>query len=190
MRKIVSKQSEARRRKKNQTIIGIVLIIVMFGSVFGIIIGSFGKKDSSNGVEYNGFKFVESNGFWLTNVGGATFVFKYNPHEVNDISFISGGINKYEGRPLYVYSESDEAKLEIYRSFDQVAQRMQEACVEGVECGGDLPIKGCEDNFIIIQEASEIGIRADENCVFIDGPKENLTMVTDEFLFKTLGIRA
>ena len=27
-----------------------------------------------------------------------------------------------------------------------------------------------------------------ENCVFIEGPRENLTQITDEFLFKITGI--
>ena len=68
---------------------------------------------------------------------------------------------------------------------------MQRACPEDVICesGEDLPVKTCSDNFIIIKESNTSSIRQENNCVFIEGQKEELTALADQFLFKTFGIR-
>jgi hypothetical protein len=58
-----------------------------------------------------------------------------------------------------------------------------------MDCEETLPIKTCEDNFIIIKENNFTNIIQEDNCVFIQGPSENLTMVSDEFLFHILGVR-
>jgi len=66
---------------------------------------------------------------------------------------------------------------------------MQNACLEEEGCKEDWPTKTCEDNFIIIEEKNETSIIQDNNCVFIQGPQENLTKISDEFLFRVLGVR-
>jgi len=196
MRKIASKQDKEKRARKNQFIVGGVLIFIMLGSVFGIIADSFGKKESVvKSVTYNGFEFVNQNGFWVSTIGSFQFVFNNNPEEIefNESVNMSPNINPlnaYSGKPLYVSSEDDSAKWEIYRNLhpdsNQIVQRMQDACFD--ECEGDLPIKTCEDNFIIIRESNESKIIQENNCVFIDGKKENLIKLVDKYLFKVLGI--
>ena len=93
------------------------------------------------------------------------------------------------GEPLYLFSANQEASAEIYNNLYQIVQRMQPACLNEEECDENLPIKTCEDNFIIIEESEEIEIKQENNCVFIRGPQDSLIKITDEFLFKVLGIR-
>ena len=185
MRKIISKQN---KEKRNQIIVGVVLIFVMFGSVFGVIVGSFGQKDNKQKVNYNGFEFVKQNDFWFTDNGNLNFVFKYNPEQVDRIDSKLNHLENYYGKPLYVFSENREAELEIYRNLEQIVQRMQPACFEDEVCEENLPVKTCEDNFIIIKESDAAEINQNQSCVFIYGGQENLTKITDEFLFKVLGI--
>jgi hypothetical protein len=188
MRKIISKKSEAQKKKKNQIIVGIILVVIMFGSTFGIIVDSFGKNtDTKNRIIYNEIEFVKSNDYWFAKIRGIDFAFKYSPKEV---IFIDGKVNdldEYADMPVYVYSEDYTAELEIYRNFNNIAQRIQGACLE--KCDKNLPIKTCEDRFIIIQESNETNIVQDKNCVYITGNKEDLIKITDEFLFKTIGIK-
>ena len=92
---------------------------------------------------------------------------------------------------MYIYSENSDAETEIYRNLfyqKSIVQRVQSACLEGEECSGDLPIKTCEDNFVLIREGLEDKIFQNNNCVFIESAGENLTMLSDEFLFKLLKI--
>ncbi|MBR9701632.1 hypothetical protein GOV13_01795 [Candidatus Pacearchaeota archaeon] len=197
MKKLTTKKDQAKRAKRNQFLLGGFLILIMFGSVFGIIVNSF-RDDEENGIRevtYNGFEFVNQNGFWVSDIGSFQFLFSNNPAEIKfnesvNISEDISPLNQYSGQPLYVLSEDENAKWELYRNlhpdFNQIVQRMQGACLE--ECEGDLPVKTCENNFIIIRESNESRIIQEDNCVFIDGERENLIKLVDKYLFKVLGI--
>ncbi|MCK4553167.1 hypothetical protein KAT80_03105 [Candidatus Pacearchaeota archaeon] len=200
MKKIRTKYSEAKKQKRNQMIVGVILVFVMFGSVFGVIVGSFGQDKEDKNIEYNGIEFVEQNGFWFASKGNLNFVFRNNPKQVKKIGSELNYFNNYEGKPLYIYSEHYEAELEVLRNFfyqNQIVQRVQPACLDEeedifnqtTECDVNLPIKNCENNFIIIRESNDTKIVQNKNCVFIHGEKENLTKITDEFLFNVFGIR-
>jgi len=188
MKRLKSKGSEAKKQKKNQTIIGVILIIVMFGSVFGIFFGSWGGRESSK-VDYNGFEFIKENNFWTLKIGDFNFIFTYNPNEVQEIETEVKYLNNYYNKPLYISSENSEATYEIFSNLNPVVLRIQNACLNESDCEEDLPIKTCENNFIIIEEKNQTNIIQDNNCVFIQGPQENLTQISDEFLFNILGIR-
>lgn len=197
MRKIVLREDGAKRKKRNQVILGVFLAFIMVASTIGFALqfhSGFGSTDSGlnpgsgNEIEYNGFRFVNQNGLWVL----GNFVFKYTPQQVPDIGLDSGikSFSNYQGKPAYVYSEDEEAEIEIAVNLGQIAQRVQKACPEGIVCNEDLPVKTCSDNFIIIRENNKSNsITQKENCVFIEGGKEQLTALADQFLFKTLGIR-
>jgi len=188
MKRLKPKGSEAKKQKKNQITIGVILIIVMFGSVFGIFFGSWGGEESSK-VDYNGFEFVKESNFWTLELGDFDFIFKYNPNEVQEIETEVKYLNNYYGKVLYLSSENSEATYEIASNLDLITLRIQPACLNESVCEGNLPTKTCEDNFIIIEEKNQTNIIQDNNCVFIQGPQENLTMISDEFLFHILGVR-
>ena len=200
MKKIRTKSSEAKRQKRNQIIVGIILIFVMFGSVFAVIVGSFGKDKDSKNIEYNGIEFVEQNNFWFASKDNFNFVFKNNPKQVEEIDSNINSFNNYKNKPLYFYSDNYEAEVEVLRNFfyqNQIVQRVQSACLNKEAdifnltsaCETDSPIKNCADNFIIIRESNNTGIVQNENCVFIYGERDNLTKITDEFLFNAFEIR-
>ena len=186
MKKIASKKSDS---KKKQVILGVILVFVMFGSVFGIVVNSFGKDANSGKIEYNGFEFAEQNGFWLTSVGNLNLGFRNNPEEVENV--YSEGfflIENYYNKPLYIDSKNYETSSEIYANLKGIALRIQPGCFE-LPCEENAPFKTCEDNLIIIEEGETPLIIANESCVFIRGPEENLTEITDDFLFKLFEIR-
>src|SRR3989338_10784980 len=155
MRKILSKSEQEKKRKINSIIIGVILMIVMFGSVFGIVVGSLGQNSSGKTkIEYNEYKFFNENGLWKVSIGEINFIFRYFPTETTDTTNILKNVNNYYNKPLYVYSEEAESEIEIYRNFQQIAPRIQSACFSKEKCEGDFPIKTCADNFIIIQEGT------------------------------------
>jgi hypothetical protein len=139
-------------------------------------------------INYNGISFEEKTGYWFTTIGNLNFVFKYNPNQVPDINSNINKLNSYSKKPLYISSENYEATTEISRNLGQIATRISNACFDE-NCTGDYPIKTCEDNFLIIKKSDSLNITQDQNCVFIEGPYENLTQISDEFLFKALGIK-
>jgi len=188
MKRLKAKSSEAKKQRKNQRTIGIILIVVMFGSVFGIIVNSFGSREDSK-IEYNGFEFTRQGNFWALEIGDFDFIFTYNPNEVQEIETEVKFLNNYYRKPLYLSSENSGATSEIVSNLNQISLRMQPACFTESDCENDIPLKTCDDNFIIIEEKNQTNIIQEENCVFIQGPQENLTQISDEFLFNILGVR-
>jgi hypothetical protein len=189
MRKIISKEEAGKKKKRNQIVVGLVLAFVMLTSVIGYSFMSGEKPTATNKITYKGFNFINQNGFWTLTIGSYNFAFTYNPNEVPKINSQINLLNQYSGKPLYISSKNPSIELEIYRNLDQVILRRQYACLQTENCtDASFPIKTCDDNFIIIQESNNIDIKKDKNCIFIQGPRENLTAVTDEFLFKIIGV--
>jgi hypothetical protein len=190
MRKIVSKEEGAKKQRRNQLIVGGGLILVMLASTLGYAL-TRESKESSEKVIYNGFEFTKQSGFWSTNIDNYQFFFTYNPKEVPKINSALNPLSSYSGKPLYIYYENGEAATEIYRNLfyqNQIAERMQDACLKGEKCESNSPIKTCEDNFIIIKESENEKITQNNSCVFIEGSSENLTKLSDGFLFDIVGI--
>jgi hypothetical protein len=192
MRRLKSKQHEEKRQKRNQVIIGLILVFVMFSSVLGyamlnVSYSDDGTNGNTNSIIYNNLEFTQQNGFWILNQGNTNFIFKNNPNQIPKITSELKPIEEYNGKPLYIYSHDIEAGSEIRTNLFPFVERIQEACFENETCEGDLPIKTCEDNLIVIREGTQ-GITQENNCVFIQGNENELTELTDGFLFKLLGI--
>ena len=185
---IESKKDAKKKQKKNQIIIGLILIFILLGSTFGIIVDSFGNNSGVEKVEYNGHEFVYKNDFWATSIGNYEFLFKYNPTQVERINSDVKDISNYAGLPVYISSEDYISEVEIYRNMGNIVERFQGACLEEEGCKENWPIKDCSSNFIIIKKSNESNIYQDRGCAFIEGKEEDLTKVVDEFLFKILNI--
>jgi len=190
IRKIQSKEINEKKKNRNKWIVGIVLIGIM---LFGTIGYSFMSNDNTinqeDKIDYNGYEFIKNNNLWYLQINENVFAFKYNPNQVEKIPGYIKILNGYYNQPLYIFSENVEAELEIYRNMNNYVLRVQKACLEGEKCPDDiLPVKTCEDNIIIIREDEISSIRQENNCVFIEGKKEELGKISDEFLFKILGI--
>ncbi|MBI2044469.1 hypothetical protein HYT23_00260 [Candidatus Pacearchaeota archaeon] len=193
IQRIISKEEQEKRKRKNQFILGGILIFVMIASTLGYSFSSSDKNnvnnENSNKISYNGYEFVNQNGFWQLNLGDFQFSFTNNPNQVQEINAVVNPLSVYSGKALYVSSENIRAEFELNRVFNSVILRKQYACLEGENCNNDYPVKTCVDNFIIIKEDEVANITRRDNCVFISGPEENLTAVVDEFLFKTIGVK-
>jgi len=191
MRKIISKETEMKKQRRNQFLVGGIMILVMFSSIIGYSLSGIGNT-SSTSIKYNGLKFVYESNYWNVEVGDFKFSFAYNPNQVEKLNSEFNLLETYENKPLYIYSENSQAETEIYKNLfyqNQIAQRVQYACLENKTCEGNLPVKTCEDNFIIIEEGEDNSLRQEKNCVFIEGKKEELSKLSDSFLFKITGIQ-
>ena len=189
MRKIISKEESEKKKKRNQLIVGLILIGVMvFGTLGYAFEGRENKESDSNKIHYNGFEFVKQNDYWITKIGESEFIFKYNPEQVNKTEGNFNTLDKYFQKPLYIYSENEMASSEIVRNMGSSVQRVQKSCFENEICEENIPIKTCDDNIIIIKESKTRKVEQKENCVFIEGNKEELIKLSDEFLFKIIGI--
>ncbi len=193
MRKIISKQKQEKKTKRNNLIVGMLLLGVMLFSVIGYSLMSK-ESETIQKIDYNGQIFVNSNGLWQTQLGDFVFSFAYSPGEMFIFNSELNSIQSYVDLPLYVYIEKQEdyaALNEIYRNLfynNKIVQRLQYACLEGEECEGDYPIKDCSTNMIIIKENNSSKLYQKENCVFIEGERQDLTKIADSFILKIVGL--
>ena len=112
IKRIISKSKHEKKRKRNSLIIGIILIIIMFGSVFGIVINSLGGNSSGkNKIKYGEYEFTNENNFWKTSIGELEFVFQYYPTQTRNITTSLKNVNNYYNKPLYVSSEDINSEI-------------------------------------------------------------------------------
>ncbi len=193
MKKIVSKKIREKRKTRNKTIVGLVLVALMLFSTAGYAFFSSPQKETKK-IEYNNVNFIlNENGFWQFEFQNKLFYTQHNPKETENISVpILKTLNNYKEMPLY-FLNGEGGKQEIMRNFQGFVSKMQDACVEDYEkkCEDEnLPLKNCSQHNIIIFEESEITeIKEEKNCVILFSPYNEQERVSDAFIFKILGIK-
>jgi len=189
MREISSEEQralkEARKRKIMVIVIGIILVLSILGSYYGL-----SEERNTKKIEYKGINFVLEEDGWHFSISGYEFSTFYNPLETENISIaIQNDINNYAGMPLYFSDDSlHEGIGEIEKNLYDLVSRAQFACF--TENCTQYAVKNCTDNIIIIQESknNETFIKQEENCIFITAPSNEILMACDRFLFKILGL--
>ena len=198
MQRIISNEDREKITKRNQLIMGAVLILIMIFSTMGFAF-SFGVTGNLvEEFEYNGVEFVRdgNTGFWVFNVDGNEFYTIYNPEDVAEIKFVNNKkAASFSGKPVYFVGDPGDVFAEFYRAVSVYALRVGGACLDE-DCEGDYPIKDCKvDNIVIIEEVLEVenvGLKeeivTDNNCVYIRAKPENLIRYIDAYLFDLLGV--
>jgi len=195
MRRIITKEEKDKKTRRNQLIIGGILILIMIFSTVGYALSDRGDETEEDRIKYNGIDFIKDNsGYWNFEVQGKQFIILNNPENISRINFISTlNINSYSGKPLYFVGDIGEGSSEISRNLgDRFVLRIQQACLSKENCEGNFPVKNCSsDNLIIFRETSDNEtetIYQEENCVFIFSKYENQSKYADKLLLKLLGI--
>jgi len=192
MRKIISREDRDKKNKRNQIIVGIFLIgIMIFGTLGYAFSGN--SEDKKEVLRYKGIDFIKDDSeYWRFNIQGVDFITKYNPEEVEDVDAdMSLFINDYKNKPLYFISEFQEPIFELGGNLNQFVLRINEACLDEENCLGNLPIKNCSiDNVVVFEEVlNESGkIYQEDNCIFISADWNEQVRYSDAFLFEILGV--
>ncbi len=185
MRKILSKYEEDKKKKRNQYIVGGVLILVMLVSVLGYAFpqGQAVSTVSSNATStYNGITFTNENGYWSTAYNNQRLVFTYNPSQISsDLTNLTKTINDFTGKPLYIYSDDINAESEVSINLAKFAN--------GISPIQNISNKDCTNNEIIIQNSSSSSVSQEQNCIIISGHGQDLIATTDNILFKLFGVK-
>ncbi len=185
MRKIQTAEIQAGKARRKKIFVGVVLIFLMVVSTLGYsLMQGDGGEDSSK-VEENGLVFYRQNGVWMTSIDGETFGFQYLPSEIANISV--GGdydLSMYTNQLLY-YTSPSEGVVEILNNVGRYVLRSQGACLNEIECEGDLPTKDCWSNVIVTEVGNETKVYNNESCVYLVGDSMK---AADAFLYKLLKI--
>lgn len=189
MRKIQTKAEIDKQKKKDQIIIGTIMIGLLLISTLGYSFMSGDSDNKNSKTTELGIDFLKENGYWKALLEGKSVMFQNLPSEVSDISVdISLGLEQYLNQPLYFVNPNRGAS-EVLNNIGGYLLRYQEACdllEEGDNlCEGDLPVKDCENNLIIFRSGNETKVYQNNNCIYIIGDE---IKGADAFLYKLLDI--
>lgn len=195
IKSIMTREEQAKKTKRNQLIIGILLILLMTLSTVGYALSTRDNNEETNKIKYKDIDFVKNSEYWYFTLNGQEFATRYNPKEVENVSigFLYLKLNDYSNEPLYFASNFQDANYELKRNLYPFVLRIQDACMNNLNCSvPNLPLKNCSsDNVIITKEpvkGDKERINQEDRCVFINANLENQTIYADAFLFKILGI--
>ncbi|MFA4960608.1 MAG: hypothetical protein WC548_02990 [Candidatus Pacearchaeota archaeon] len=182
IRKIKNQNDIKKAKRRNQIILGIILIFILVGSM--LLVDKAGdSKDESKTTE-NGVEFYNINDVWQTQIGQQVFAFSYLPSELDIEAKGVFSIADYYSKPIYFNDLNNEGAIEILMNIGNFIQRYQEAC-ETENCEKNLPTKTCEDIFFIFKEGENSSVYKKDNCVYITGDSKK---GADAFLYKALNI--
>jgi hypothetical protein len=186
MRKIQSKEDIEKKQKRNQIIIGVVMVSLLAFSTIGYaLMNNRSTSSSADTTTDSGITFYKNSGYWVAEFESTTFAFQNLPSDLTDIEFETNlTLNDYYQSPLY-FVNANEGATEVLTNLNSYILRYQEACLEGMNCTGDLPTKDCSNNVIIFEIGNESKITQDENCIYLTGDS---IRTADKFLYKILGL--
>ena len=181
MRRILSSEEMEKKKKRNKTILSLLMLGIMILSTAGFAF-IYTPEDNSQQIPPEGL--VDVGGQWAAVVNEQAFYFSSSPDVTSSVQVDTQvTLSNYAGKNLFVDSTSQEVTTEILSTLGRFASRAQEACYGA--CERDLPEKDCTENLIIWKESAERKIYQQDNCVFIEG---DLTAV-DAFLYKVFGFQ-
>ena len=200
MRKIETAEEINKRKKRNQLIVGGILILIMVVSTAGFAFFSNPDTNTTQTTEkinYNGLEFErDQNGLWNFNIQGQAFSTVYNPEETKDIQIgFTSSINDFYNKPFYYVLSNTEASGEIERNIGIYAERTQEICLQGINwqnCTSEMAVKNCTSNVFVFRETSQLNttnIYKQENCIFIEAEYPEQVKASDKVVFKILGVQ-
>ena len=209
LKPLESKESQIKKRHRNNVIIGIFVAAVMIFSTVGFaILEGYQGQQGEGQATYKNYKFTAIESGWQTSINIAsqdvvlnTF---YLPNEVENIS--SQGhplLSEFSGKAIFIVADNDaerQAAYEYNAIYDLVL-RMQMACsIEESNSSfcveGNLPVKSCDDadyetKIIMLQESNstnETSVNYKSSCLVIKGQGAELVKANEKALFMIFGI--
>jgi len=183
MRNLLEQEKHEKKKQRNIVVGGIILIALMLFSTLGYAFINQ-EKENQNEVSYLGKTFYLSNGYWISQFNSFIFYSSVYPKNLTQINSSLKGINEYLNQPVYVYSEEENSRFSVYKNLNEIATRIQDACIKE-PCEGDLPLKNCADSkMFIIKESNETKVYQASGCVYIEGQQEELNSLTNSAIFK------
>lgn len=218
MKPLETAKVKEKRKKRLQTIIGIIIVVIMIASTIGFaLLERYQREEEQTQTTYRNYKFIKTATGWQTNLKISNKIITINsyhlPQEVENIS--SQGkplLSDFVGKAVFLTYKGNidknpeqaaqESALQYYNALNQLALRMQIACSPADENSSfcienNLPTKSCEDAnednaIIIIEELQDSTEQATVNyknyCLEVKGKGLELIKATEKSIFMIFGI--
>jgi len=192
MKKIETKEVIEKRRRRNQIIVGTVMIVLLVISTAGFAILNRDSDLSSQSEDTkteNGVEYYKQQNIWVTRINNKALAFSYLPSEITDVEIsITSNINNLQNKPLYVVNANSAKEMIAFNLIPEFVERINDACLSSEDClENNYPIKDCfVDNIIVYKEnLEETKVYQENNCIIIEGDKAK---GTDRLLQSLMGL--
>lgn len=184
MRAIETEAERERKQKRSRLIVGVVLIVLMFGSTLGYAISLIGNRGDT--ITNDDGKPIYNGQYWVVTKGSQQFYITSALEDSSNVSvdnFIS--LASYQGKAVFVVADSDVIVQELSGVLSSSASRVQRACY-GSCTNPDLPEKDCQggEPLIVWKPAETRRVYTNQSCTFIEGD----IVSVDAFLYRLLGM--
>lgn len=187
-------------------LIGIAILVILFVTVFSLRFFLRDTPEELPTYTYNGFEFVKMAGLWHTKWQYENQLYsihlRYGPRESENISILTTGNNSFTltdtvyitfdpaGNALaYVALASTELSLSLKNVFGINATG---ACLRNETYACEKrPIITCDNTdvpVIWVREDNKTGVFIDDNCLIIQGEKEEIVRAADRVIWGWYGI--
>lgn len=175
MRKIELREDLEKRNKRNQLIVGIILVGLMLLSTAGYALLSSDR--TSLPTDQN-----STSGSYVTlRKDGYDFYLSSTLEAIKSVPVnISITLSNYSTQNVFVASNSTSVSSEIYNVLGRYAYRVQDACYG--PCQENLPEKDCSSLLIVWSPGATNKVTQQDRCVFIEGDISS----ADAFLYYLL----
>ena len=175
-------------------ILPLFLAGIMIFSVIGFAL-TYSQDDSSK-VEYNGHKFQQIDQGWVTYVEDQPILISQNPQYLSsvDLPEVSLALLNSANKIYFTFNPTENLQNSLAYFDINVRPRIKSfviSCIEDSEPCANLPLKTCEDaelyeKIIQVNLANESSIAYKNNCLHIQGSKEEMPTIMDALILKLL----
>jgi hypothetical protein len=211
MKKLEVRSEKESKKRRNNLIIGIIIVALMVFSSLGYVIVER-TTGSETGNEYNGYEFVKVSsgtyGGWQTilkSFSDKKLVTSYLPQDVLNYSGTGADLFYFSGRTMYIIvsSQSDiQASYDFLYNLNGVVSRMQFACSYDNENSSfcqtsNFPLKSCDDTSYsttvvkIDLNSTTTDYKINKSCYTLSGQEgkgSDFVKMTDNLIFKLFGV--
>ncbi len=192
----------ARKQRKSriskEKLAGIFIVIIMVGSAFGVVLGSF--AGSSDSFKYNGIRFKQTSQGYSVKIGEKQYLFRYDPRVLEKIEVDQKAIDAIKDSPQVDFtSDTDsyykEVIAQIEFSFERVLTTMNKHVETGFtgenDYGKDVLV--CGDTglvpLIYFKESNTTRISYENSCVIAEADSaESFLALTERMMYGLLGV--
>lgn len=186
-----------KQDKRNKLLMALFIIAIMILSSAAFVINYYAtSNDSSNKIEYNGYKFeITANGIYQTEYQGQIIQLYNNPRDLELINIDNINLNADRIYLAYNTTQNDQSILidlnRLKYVFAIKGIISNPSCIEDKDCP-DLPIVDCKsnDNIIYFKNSyiQNYNINKQNSCNIIEADTLTMNKITDKIVLRVLGI--
>ena len=181
------------KQKTVKIIWAVFILVIMVSSVIGFMYQPENTNEVNDGsVNYNGFKFINNNGYWVLEKDGQSYYFTNLPDDVKSIEIPQISINNQKQYFLYDYKDLQNnlgivsGKLRLVLNNKGVT--VVDACIKEENCPNDWPVKDCTNDGFYFKIRNQSRVYKDDKCYVLEGSLTDINKEVDKINYIILGV--